>query len=175
MTLHELPWPIGELESLGEALVDLRVTLSYFVEPNPSSRGWNGRYVYPSHGLRFAMRRADENVDSFRKRINTQARDGGEKIGPSGTEEGWFFGAHQQHAAGSLHTDMWKGTAVDLASKGAIAVYPVAGWWKSRPVHDQSGAGVDYSLVVSIESPDVEVDLWTPVSQQVAGLVEVEV
>ena len=49
MNLHRLPWPIQELESLGEAMVRLRVTLSYFIEPNPSSRGWTGRYVYPSH------------------------------------------------------------------------------------------------------------------------------
>ena len=175
MNLHELPWPAEELESLGEVPINLRVTLSYFVEPNPSSRGWNGRYVYPSHGLRFAMRRADESVESFRKRINTQAREGGEKTTSPSTEKGWFFGKKQQEAAGSLHTDVWSGIAVDLASKGAIAVYPVAGWWKRRPAYDQSDLGVDYSLVVSIESPDVEVDLWTPVFQQVAGLVEVEI
>lgn len=173
MTLHELPWPTDELERLGEASVELRVTLSYFVDPNPSSRGWNGRYVYPSHGLRFAMRRPDESGESFRKRINKQARDGDEKAPSLRTEQGWFFGSDHQQAAGSLHADVWRGTAADLASKDAVAVYPVAGWWKSRPAYDQSDAGVDYSLVVSIESPEVEVDLWTPVSQQVAGVVEV--
>jgi hypothetical protein len=74
MNLHQLPWPTEELESLGEAMVRLRVTLSYFVEPNPSSRGWTGRYVYPSHGLRFATRRPEESVETFRQRINTRAR-----------------------------------------------------------------------------------------------------
>lgn len=173
MNLHQLPWPIQELEALGEALVRLRVTLSYFVEPNPSSRGWTGRYIYPSHGLRFATRRPEENVESFRQRINTRARVEGERPPSLDTEKGWLFGSNQQQAPGSLHTDIWTGTAAGLASKGAIAVYPVAGWWKNRRDHDQSDQGVHYSLVVSIESPEVEVDLWTPVSQQVQPAIEI--
>lgn len=56
--------------------------------------------------------------------------------------------------------------------EGAIAVYPVAGWWKSQRKYDQSDQGVDYSLVVSIESPHV--DLWTPVAQQIATTVEIQ-
>lgn len=173
MNLHELPWPVQQLEALGGAHVQMRVTLSYFVEPNPSSRGWTGRYIYPSHGLRFATRRPEESVESFRQRINTRARIDGEKPPSLDTEPGWMFGSNQQQAAGSLHTDLWSGTAAALASKGAIAVYPVAGWWKNRAHHDQSEQGVDYSLIVSIESPEVEVDLWTPVYQQVRPTVEI--
>jgi hypothetical protein len=62
---------------------------------------------------------------------------------------------------------------VNLASKGVIAVYPVAGWWQYRRSWDQSDKGVDYSPVVSIEAPDVELDLWTPVSQQIQTTVEI--
>lgn len=173
MNLHQLPWPIQVLEDLGEAIVRLRVTMSYFIEPNPSSRGWTGRYIYPSHGLRFATRRPEESVESFRQRINTRARIEGKRPPSLDTEKGWLFGANQQQAPGSLHTDIWTGTAAGLASKGAIAVYPVAGWWKNRRDEDQSDQGVDYSLVVSIESPEVEVDLWTPVYQQVQSALEI--
>ncbi|WP_316295903.1 S8 family serine peptidase [Clavibacter michiganensis] len=173
MNLHELPWPTIELEELGGAQVRMRVTLSYFVEPNPSSRGWTGRYIYPSHGLRFATRRPEESVESFGQRINTRARIDGEKPPSLDTESGWLFGSNQQQAPGSIHTDIWSGSAAALASKGAIAVYPVAGWWKNRAKEDQSEQGVNYSLVISIESPDVEVDLWTPVSQQVRGGIEI--
>lgn len=175
MNLHELPWPIAQLEDLGAAQVRMRVTLSYFVEPNPSSRGWTGRYIYPSHGLRFATRRPEESVESFRRRINTRARIDGERPPSLSTESGWLFGSNQQQAAGSLHTDIWSGSAADLASKGAIAVYPVAGWWKNRAEFDQSEQGVHYSLIVTIESPEVEVDLWTPVSQQISGGVPVTI
>lgn len=173
MNLHELPWPTEQLASLGETEVSMRVTLSYFIEPNPSSRGWTGRYVYPSHGLRFATKRADESVDRFRLRINMRAREEGQRFPSSKTEKGWLFGSAQQQKPGSLHTDIWTGPAVNLASKGAIAVYPVAGWWQYRRAWDQSDKGVDYSLVVSIEAPDVDIDLWTPVSQQIRSAVEI--
>ncbi|WP_380169741.1 S8 family peptidase [Jannaschia sp. R86511] len=167
MNVHALPWPIDELEALGDAEVRMRVTLSYFIEPNPSSRGWTGRYVYPSHGLRFATRRPEDSLDGFRKRINTQARLPGEKPVSLDTEEGWWFGSRQQQSSGSLHTDIWEGPAARLANKGAVAVYPVAGWWKTNGKKDQSALGVPYALVVSIESPEIEVDLWTAVANKI--------
>jgi hypothetical protein len=151
------------------------VTLSYFVEPNPSSRGWTGRYVYPSHGLRFATLRPEESVESFRQRLNLRARSEGQKPPRLDTEKGWILGSNLQQAAGSLHTDIWTGTAAELANKGATVVYPVTGWWKNRKDKDGSEKGVHYSLVVSIESPQVEVDLWTPVDQQVRTTVPIEV
>ncbi|MDO5285812.1 MAG: S8 family peptidase [Actinomycetia bacterium] len=176
MNLHELPWPTEQLESLGETKVSMRVTLSYFIEPNPSSRGWTGRYVYPSHGLRFATKRPDENTLRFRQRINMRAREETTdevKASRPRTEKGWLLGSKQHCKPGSLHTDIWTGPAVNLASKGVIAVYPVAGWWKHRPKWDQSEQGVDYSLVVSIEAPDVGIDLWTPVFEQIQALVPI--
>lgn len=173
MNLHELPWPVEQLQDLGGAIVNLRVTLSYFVEPNPSSRGWTGRYIYPSHGLRFAMKRPEDSLDAFRQRNNKRARRDGEKPLKLDTEKGWLFGSDQQKAPGSLHTDIWRGTAEELASKGGVVVYPVGGWWKNRRLMDQSDQGVDYSLIVSIESPNVEIDLWTPVMQKIAGVIEV--
>ena len=172
MNLHQLPWPDSELEQLGEARVKLRITLSYFVEPNPSSRGWTGRYVYPSHGLRFAVRRPEDSIDTFRQRINTRARVDGAPTRLD-TEAGWLLGRNQQQAAGSLHTDIWTGTAAGLASKGAVAVYPVAGWWKSHRDDDRSEEGVDYALIISIDSPDVEIDLWTAVMQRIEAPIEV--
>ena len=173
MNLHKLPWPIDALSELGEAAVRLRVTLSYFVEPNPSNRGWTGRYVYPSHGLRFVMKRPEDNLDAFRQRVNKQAREEDEKPLQLNTEAGWLFGRDHQTSSGSLHTDIWTGSAADLAAKEAVVVYPVAGWWKNRPKMDQSDKGVNYSLVVSIEAPKVEVDLWTPVYQQVSTVIEI--
>lgn len=173
MNLHRLPWPKKELELLGEANVKLRVTLSYFVEPNPSSRGWNGRYAYPSHGLRFQIRRPEESVDDFRKRINKKAQEGNETGLKLDTDRGWLFGPDQQQAPGSLHTDIWTGQAAQLAEREAIAVYPVGGWWKYKSRFDQSHMGVDYSLVVSIESPETEIDLWTPVAQQIGTAIAV--
>ena len=170
---HALPWPVSELENLGETLVKLRVTLSYFIEPNPSNRGWRRRYAYPSHGLRFYTRRPEDDLKTFEKRINTAARSEGEKLTSATKDTGWLFGTKQHEAPGSLHTDIWEGTAADLAVKGHIAVYPVSGWWKHQGKYDQSDKGVDYSLIVSIEAPEVDIDLWTPITNQISTHIEV--
>jgi hypothetical protein len=73
MNLHRLPWPLLELEALGETAVEMRVTLSYFIEPDPSARGVTSRYRYESHGLRFEVNRASESEADFRARINAAA------------------------------------------------------------------------------------------------------
>lgn len=88
-------------------------------------------------------------------------------------DTGWLFGTKQHEAPGSLHTDIWEGTAADLAAKGHIAVYPVSGWWKHQGKYDQSDKGVDYSLIVSIEAPEVDIDLWTPITNQISTHIEV--
>ena len=59
---HQLPWPSDVLRSLGAADVELRVTLSYFVEPSAARRGWRRRYAYASHGLRFELRAPNETT-----------------------------------------------------------------------------------------------------------------
>jgi hypothetical protein len=167
MHLHELPWPADVLRQLAEADVRMRVTLSYFVEPNPGRRGWARRYSYPSHGLRFSVRRPTETTEEFRKRINLRARAEEERRPTSESDsDEWFFGPAQR-SAGSLHTDLWSGTAADLAERHVIAVFPVSGWWKERKDRDHSDRGARYSLVVSIETSGQEVDVWTPVAQQV--------
>jgi hypothetical protein len=167
MNLHVLPWPIDELADLGDTEVRMRVTLSYFIDPNPARRGWQRRYRYASHGLRFEVRRPTESNKIFRGRVNQLARDE-EEHRPSTQSDSteWYFGPNER-AAGSLHTDIWAGTAADLAQRGVVAVYPVTGWWKERPDRDRSNEGARYSLIVSIETPGVDVDIWTPVAAEV--------
>ena len=77
MHLHSLPWPQEALMNLGETPVEMRVTLSYFIEPSPGivERGAGGRYRYESHGLRFDVKRPEEKPDDFRARINQRVRD----------------------------------------------------------------------------------------------------
>lgn len=75
MHLHDLPWPKKSLQELGDVDVEMSVTISYFVEPNPSSRIVSGKFSYQSHGLRFDVKRPLESPKEFRKRINRQARD----------------------------------------------------------------------------------------------------
>ena len=65
MRLHTLPWPREALLNLGALPVRLRVTLSYFIEPNPGERGEADQYAYHSHALRFEARRAGETAQAF--------------------------------------------------------------------------------------------------------------
>lgn len=173
MNLHRLPWPLEELEALGETQVEMRVTLSYFVEPNPSERGFRSRYRYESHGLRFDVKRQYESELDFRSRINAAARD--EETGTLSRygDHGWLIGKQNRHK-GSLHSDIWRGSAADLASRGILAVFPTLGWWKTRPGLERYDEPARYSLIVSIRAPEVEVDLYNAVVNKVATSVSVE-
>lgn len=163
MNLHRLPWPLNELEALGEADVEMRVTLSYFIEPNPSSRGVTSRYRYESHGLRFDVKRPLESTDDFRARINAAARNEEEGTRMSSDDDNWLLGKNGRHR-GSLHSDIWRGKAAELASRGVLAVYPSLGWWKTRPALEQYNQLARYSLVISIKAPDIDIDLYTPIA-----------
>jgi len=172
MQLHELPWPLEELESLGEQIVEMRVTLSYFIEPNPSARG-RSRYRYESHGLRFKVKRASESTRDFRSRVNRAARDEEAGTSVSGGDPNWLVGEQMRHH-GSIHTDIWRGTAADLASRGVLAVYPALGWWKTRTGLERYDKLAPYSLIVSIHAPVLEIDLYAAVATKIATRVDVE-
>ncbi len=174
MQLFELPWPREVLQSLGATPVRLRVTLSYFIEPNPGRRGWRNRYRYASHGLRFDVKGPTESVPEFRKRLNERALDEEEaKPSTPGDASEWYLG-EQARSRGSIHSDILQGFAVDIAERGVIGVFPVSGWWKDQPKRDRSARGARYALVVSIEAPGIEADIWTPVAQQVGTPVVIE-
>jgi hypothetical protein len=175
MHLYELPWPRDVLRGLEGATVRLRVTLSYFIEPNPGRRGWKTKHRYASHGLRFEVKGPTQSVDEFRKHVNKLAlEEEEERPSTGGDSSEWYLG-EQARSRGSLHSDILSCSAATLADRGVIAVYPVSGWWKDQPRRDRSEKGARYALVVSIETPGVEADIWTPVAQQVGVPVEVAV
>ena len=142
----------------------MKVTLSYFIEPNLSGKAATRPDTYRSFGLRFAMKKRTETDAAFRARINAaQETDG--SVAENETDC-WLLGP-KAIQAGSLHCDLWRGYAVDLAGHDAIAVYPVGGWWKShvgqRRVIDKGR----YALVISISAPGQQVDLHAEVSNLV--------
>lgn len=180
INMHALPWPAAELSALGEQDVELRVTLSYFIEPNPSRRGWQSKFRYQSHGLRFDVKAATETDERFNQRINLIERlaVAGEEAAesmPNPDREGWFLGS-KLRSRGSLHSDVWRGTAADLAEKSHIAVFPVGGWWKDWKGAARPDRSVRYALVVSIEIPEAtNVDIYTAIKNQIAVPIEVQV
>lgn len=170
MNLHELPWPKDALQQLPDELnVKLRVSLSYFIEPNPRRRGFRTRYSYQSHGLRFDVIRPSESVDRFRAAVNKLAADE-DYDGREGDNDGWFVGSNLR-TRGSLHSDIWEGSAADLRDMHTIAVYPVSGWWKYKYSEGRWQNSVRYSLLVSIEVPDTDIDIYT----EIENLINVEI
>jgi hypothetical protein len=166
MHLYRLPWPRDILLGLGETPVSMRVTLSYFIEPGPGEIGWKDRYRYASHGLRFELNSTGEDESEFLRRINKQQRTEDEvHPGTDGPNSHWMLG--QQRNVGSIHSDIWTGSGADLASSNVIAVRPSIGWWRERHHLGKWDKRCRYSLVVSIQTPSQELDIYTPVAVQI--------
>ncbi|MEW5857430.1 MAG: S8 family peptidase, partial [Cyanobacteriota bacterium] len=168
MNLHILPWPTQELEKLRETKVEMRLTLSYFIEPNPGERGWLNKHSYASYGLRLAVKRSTETLNAFRQRINQEAQETeGNVKSTTSTDSGWYLGPKTWNR-GSIHSDIWKGTAAELAQKDAIGIYPVSGWWRYNSTWEGWNKTARYALIVSIRVVDeVEVDIYTPISNKI--------
>ena len=159
MHLYELPWPAADLLELGETDVRMRITLSYYVEPSPGEIGWKDRYRYASHGLRFELNRPGEERERFEKRVNRQALAEDEEKPTGSAAEFWTIGSARD--AGSIHSDIWTGSAADLADSNLVAIYPVIGWWRERHHLGKWNKSTRYSLIVSIQTPSEEIDRLT--------------
>ena len=119
------------------------------------------------------MRRPTESAEEFYKRLNAEMRAEGEGATAStGDSAQWFLG-RESRSAGSLHSDIWTGTAAELAQRETVAVYPVSGWWKDLGASSFEVLDARYALVVSIATEGVDVDLWTPVANEVGIAVQV--
>ncbi|MBP7619918.1 MAG: S8 family peptidase [Gemmatimonadales bacterium] len=174
MHVHRVPWPVDLLQDLADEQVTLRVTLSYFVEPSPGRIGWTRKHRYQSHGLRFDVNRPVETEDAFRQRLSREEWDDPDTRPDNAAEtRDWVVG-DQGRRHGSIHSDWWTGNAADLAATSLIAVYPVTGWWRERPHLGRFNSPARYSLIVTIETANVEVDLYTPIVNQATILTELE-
>lgn len=170
--VYPLPWPRDVLEALDNTRVRLKVTLSYFIEPNPSFASAIDPVRYQSFGLRFDLKRSRESAANFHKRNNAEMAAEG-AAAASDPDAGWLFGP-RSISAGSLHVDIWEGAAVELAARNLLYVKPITGWWRERVGLGRFNAKARYALVVSIETPETEVDLYTPIAATIATIVEVE-
>jgi hypothetical protein len=164
MHFYDLPWPRQALEQLENEVVTMKVTLSYFIEPNLTGKAATRPNTYRSFGLRFAMKKRTETDAAFRARVNAaQERDESTSEGES---DFWLLGS-KAIQAGSLHSDLWRGHAIDLAGHDAIAIYPVGGWWKSHIGQRRMEDKGRYSLIISISASGLAIDLHTEVANLV--------
>jgi hypothetical protein len=170
-----LPWPNDLLLDMGKIPVRLKITLSYFVEPGAGEIGWKDKYRYQSHGLRFDLNNVGESEGDFRRRVNIAAREEDDEDfnGNSGSER-WVIGSKNiNRTTGSIHSDYWEGTAADLATCNHIAVYPVIGWWRERKHLGKVENRTRYSLIISLETPAQDVQLYTTVKNIIEVPIEI--
>lgn len=168
MHFYELPWPKEVLQNLPpETEVEMRVTLSYFIEPGPGEIGGKDKYRYASHMFHFEINSPGETKEELIQRINTAERDeNNTHPGTTSASNHWVIGSLARDK-GSIHSDIWKGTAAELADSNKIVVYPGIGWWRERSKLGKYNKQTRYSLVVSISTPSEDVDIYTPVLAQV--------
>lgn len=175
--LYELPWPVDVLrDEIGDGDVTIKVTLSYYIEPNPGSRqhtyATNSRYH--SHELDFKLIKPLEPLNEFKRRISAAS---------SGTDENdddtidtsselWTL-RERIRSKGSIKKDFIKTSGVELSRRNILAVYPKNGWYRTRKQLGKIDSIVRYSLIITIEAPEQEVDLYTPVSNMVQTVVPI--
>lgn len=169
-----LPWASDLLLQMGEIRVKLKVTLSYFIEPGAGEIGWKDKYRYQSHGLRFDVNNVGDSEEVFRKRINIAAREEDEEVGGIAGSDRWVIGSkNHNRTTGSIHSDYMEMTAAELAECNLIAVYPVIGWWRERKHLEKVENQARYALIISLETPAQDVELYTTVRNIIEVPIEV--
>ncbi len=172
---YQLPWPLRTLEDLGEAEVELKVTLSYFIEPNPGASSSVDPQRYQSFGLRFDLMRPLEDSQEFLQRLNTKEReDPKDRVRFAAEDNRWMLGS-QSVSAGSLHCDVWRGPAAQLALRNMLCVKPTMGWWRNRASLEVCNQKARYALVITLRTADIEFDLYTPVNAVIETNIDVEI
>ena len=158
-----LPIPEDPLVDLGSEVVELRVTLSYFPEPNiERRRGYNGL------DLRWDMQGPQEGEDQFRARINSLQRRRGYDAKAQPSSFTWKIGI-ERRSRGTVQSDRWKGPASILAGEKLIAVYPALGWWERRDALKTES--MSFSLIATVCVPGFEI--YSPIRSAVEVSIEV--
>lgn len=163
--LYELPWPKDALlDDIFTEDVIIKVTLSYFIEPNPGNRLYSNSFSYQSHGLGFRVIGKEEKMDTFLKRISAETREKDEegKLEKGFQSEPWFIGS-QTREKGSIQKDFITMSGADISTRNIIAVFPKAGWYKTRAKEEKYDTPLRYSLIITIDSPKIKADIYTPV------------
>ncbi|AEV38691.1 hypothetical protein PSE_4187 [Pseudovibrio sp. FO-BEG1] len=170
MHFFDLPWPKEALLDLpGETPVKIDITLSYFVEPGPGEIGWRDKYRYRSHGLDFNLKKPTEDLTEFLARLNKAARDDTDDSTYGGANVEWAVGTQMGRTRGSVHRDWIELTAAEAAEANVVGIFPRTGWWKERAHLGMGEKETRYSLIITLELPevDIDVDIYSPVAVQI--------
>lgn len=164
MNVQKLPIPNDFLLGIdSQTNLKLKVTLSYFIQPNPTSKSFSSKYSYQSFGLRLKVQGSNEKYESFLASINKN--DLFENYERHNGKNGWFLKDNLRRR-GTVISDIWEGSAADLAGMEHIAIYPVSGWWRNKKAM-AINLEARYSLIVTLEA-DNDIDLYNAVTTKIA-------
>ena len=121
------------------------------------------------------MKRPGESIAEFQARISADAAgDDDDDDSSPAEEQKWNLGDWYR-SKGSIHSDVWTGTAAELASSGVLAVYPVSGWWKERKHLEGWKKEARYSLIVTLETASEEADFYVEIEQKIKPGIEAQI
>jgi hypothetical protein len=121
----------------------------------------------------FSAPRTQRRTD-FVARINAAAEreDDGDPIDPATRTGFWVTGSATAvlciKTSGAARPLSWPTEASSRCTQRK-------GWWRTRPAQERYDLPARYSLIVSIRTPETDVDLYTPIAQQVAAQAAVPV
>ncbi len=166
--LYRLPLP-ESLLTIEDPDVELRVTLSYFTEPNKF-----GRRTYHGLDLTWDMQGPQESEPTFLERINAlkRAKDAdGKRVKASKTKSfDWEIGINPR-SRGTVQSDRWHGKMSALVGDKLIAIVPVLGWWDQRKALREQA--MNFSLIVTVLGPGVYAAIKPRVEAEATVFVEV--
>ncbi|MCW0221019.1 MAG: hypothetical protein OJI67_22010 [Prosthecobacter sp.] len=171
---HSLPWPRGKLLEHSLEKVRMRVTLSYFIEPNPGNRGYTSTYRYASCRLRFKVSSPRQSLKDLLADVDKAAHESQADDYVKGSTDLWLLDSNMVNK-GSVHSNVWEGSAAELADMQHVVIYPVTGWWKTRKALKRAGASLRYSLLVTLEAENPALDIYTEIENAITVPVGISV
>jgi hypothetical protein len=170
---HSLPWPREKLLEHSLEKVRMRVTLSYFIEPNPGNRGYTSTYRYASCQLRFKVSSPRQSLKDLLADVDKAAHESQADDYVKGSTDRWLLDSNMVNK-GSVHSNVWEGSAAELADMQHVVIYPVTGWWKTRKALKRAGASLRYSLLVTLEAENPALDIYTEIENAISVPVAID-
>ena len=90
--------------------------------------------------------------------------DGFAPCGP-GDDDRWLLGPNSI-SAGSLHSDVWTGPAIELLDRNMLCIKPVVGWCRERASPEVCNTARRYALIVTLTAKNQALDIYTRSARQ---------
>lgn len=168
MHVHDIPMPeilYYLVKDKPQTNAKLKVTLSYFVEPNPSTKILSNKYYYRSVGFTFKVKSPYQTEQNFLAVVN-QLDIYDDYTGPDTSNEGWYL-TNDLRRLGSIHSDTWEGSVADLVNMNKIAIMPITGWWKNVK-SEIDNFKTRYSLIVSLDIQE-DIDIYSEIQNLIVN------